>query len=378
MNEKMVLKIENLCDTMVKNIFEVITMSNIAQIDKNFIIDSKIQQPGIKFYDAETEPFKLHGIFREPDAKCFVRLPEEVSKNVSQSVLELSHHTAGGRVRFITDSPYVAINSKFSVACHMSHIAMTGSAGFDIYCNGIYENTFIPPFQVTEDGFEMLKYVGEGTKEITINFPLYACPTKLYIGLDENAKVLPPKPYKIQKPIVYYGSSITQGGCASKPGSSYQSIIERRFDCDYINLGFSGSARGEDAMAEYIAGLDMSLFVYDYDHNAPTQEHLLETHEKMFLKIREKQPNLPIIMMSRPKYVQDRDTVKRLEIIKKTYANAILRGDNNVYLLNGLQLMALVRDNGTVDNCHPTDSGFLSMSVALGDLIEQNYSKIFG
>ena len=80
--------------------------------------------------------------------------------------------------------------------------------------------------------------------------------------------------YRIKKPVVYYGSSITQGGCASKPGSSYESILSRRFDCDYINLGFSGTAKGEDEIVDYIKGLEMSVFVMDYDHNAPTTEHL--------------------------------------------------------------------------------------------------------
>ena len=170
---------------------------------------------------------------------------------------------------------------------------------------------------------------------------------------------------------MYYGSSVTQGGCASRPGMSYQGIISRRFDYDFINLGFSGNAKGEDAIAEYIKNLDMSVFVYDYDYNAPTVEHLNSTHEKMFKTIRKVNPNLPVIMMSRPKFNLTEIEEQRLNIIKTTYENAILKGDKNVYLLDGKKLTELCKNDGTVDNCHPTDLGFFSMAKAVGDIIEK-------
>ena len=170
---------------------------------------------------------------------------------------------------------------------------------------------------------------------------------------------------------MYYGSSITQGGCASRPGMSYQAIVSRRFDYDYINLGFSGNAKAEDTIIDYIKNLDMSIFIYDYDHNAPTVEHLANTHEKMFKAIREAHPNLPIIMMSRPKFKLTDLEEQRLEIIKTTYNNAIASGDKNVYLITGKELTALCGNEGTVDNCHPTDFGFASMAKAVGDVIEK-------
>ena len=98
--------------------------------------------------------------------------------------------------------------------------------------------------------------------------------------------------------MVFYGHSITQGACATRPGNAYPSILSRKYGFDFINLGFSGSAKGEDAMAEYIASLDMGAFVYDYDHNAPNAEQLLKTHEKMFKTIRKAHPSMPIVIMS--------------------------------------------------------------------------------
>ena len=84
--------------------------------------------------------------------------------------------------------------------------------------------------------------------------------------------------YRDMKPVLYYGSSITQGGCCSRPGNTYQAVVSRRLNIDFVNLGFSGNARGERAMAEYVAAQPMSAFAFDYDHNAPSVEHLKNTH----------------------------------------------------------------------------------------------------
>jgi hypothetical protein len=115
----------------------------------------------------------------------------------------------------------------------------------------------------------------------------------------------------------------------------------------------------------------MSVFVYDYDRNAPTIEHLENTHERMFRFIREAKPDLPIVLMSRPKYRLTDDEKQRFDIIKKTYENAVAAGDTNVYLIDGGTLMALAKDDGTVDDCHPNDLGFASIAKAVGDLLEK-------
>ena len=344
-------------------------MRNIAELDENFKVGTAIAREGMKLFDAEKAPFSIHGVFREGEK--FRRLPESVAKTVNNGVLGLHANTAGGRLRFRTDSPYVAIIAKMGSLGKMSHFTYTGAIGFDLYADNRYVGSFIPPHGIT-DGYESILNLGERTsREITINFPLYSEVEKLVIGLDGDAVIEAPTPYKTEKPVVFYGSSITQGGCASRPGTCYQSIVSRRFDFDFINLGFSGNAKGEDNIADYIASLDMSAFVYDYDHNAPTVEHLAKTHERMFLKIRAKNSTLPIIMMSRPKHFLTADEQRRLEIIRATYNNAIRAGDKNVYLLDGAALTALSGNEGTVDNCHPTDFGFASMAKALGDLMEE-------
>lgn len=343
-------------------------MKSIADVDKNFKVETNIEREGLKFFNPEKAPFKIHGVFREGD--CLRRMPGEIAKSVSEGVFYLHFHTAGGRVRFITDSPYIAINAELHMADPMTHFAHSGVAGFDVYVNEegeqLYRGTFRPSSH-NEASFEgIIDLCGKEEKklrEITVNMPLYGGIKSLYIGLDESSKIEAPSEYRISKPVVYYGSSITQGGCASRPGMAYQAIISRAIDCDFINLGFSGNAKGEQEMTDYIKELDMSLFVMDYDHNAPSIEHLEATHEKMFKCIRKAQPELPVLIMSRPKYYLSDEEKKRLEIVKATYDNAVKAGDKNVYFIDGSTLMNdEIKDNGTVDDCHPTDLGFFSMA----------------
>ena len=124
-------------------------------------------------------------------------------------------------------------------------------------------------------------------------------------------------------------------------------------------------------MVEYISGLDMSVFVMDYDHNSPSEEHLQSTHEKMFLKIRERNKELPIIIMPRPKRYLSPFEKRRFEIIKATYKNAIARGDKNVYFISNTELTRICKNEGTVDGTHPTAFGFFSMALAVEKVLKK-------
>lgn len=348
-------------------------MADITKVDPNFKVSNEVKRDKLAFYDAEEAPFRIYGVKKENGK--FRRLPEAVAKSVNEGVYSLHANTAGGRVRFVTDSEFVAIHAEIENIPDFPHMPRTGACGLDLYAaeNGVdkYRGSFVPPFYM-EGGYESIISLGDNKEKlITINFPLYSDLTKLYVGISEDAVLKEAPDYTYETPVVYYGSSITQGGCAARPGNCYQHILTRKLDCNHINLGFSGSARAEDEMIEWLKNMEMKVFVLDYDHNAPVVEHLRATHEKLFQAVRESQPELPIIIMARPKYDLNEDDTARLEVIKTTYEHAIAAGDRNVYFLDGPTLMADIEDGGTVDNCHPTDSGFASMARAIYPVLKE-------
>lgn len=343
-------------------------MKNIAEIDRNFDIPLTVNKTDIAFYSALSERFSLHGLIYENNS--FRRMPKAIAQTVSNNVRHLSRNTAGGRLRFRTDSSCVIIHAKMPHIGKMSHFALCGSSGFDLYVDNEYHASFLPPFSVSDGYQSLVDFKSSRMREITLHFPLYSDVSELYIGLDNTAAIEAPAPYQIEKPIVCYGSSITQGGCASRPGNAYPAILSRRLNAESLNLGFTGNAKGEPNMAEYIKQLPMSAFVCDYDHNAPTPEHLKNTHETMFRIIRASQPDLPIIMLSRPKYSLNDEEKERLAIIRQTYENALESGDKNVYFIDGPTLMQYAKNEGTVDGCHPTDYGFYSMAETLLSLLK--------
>jgi len=189
-------------------------------------------------------------------------------------------------------------------------------------------------------------------------------------GLSGNAEILPPKPYRFDRPVAYYGHSITQGGCASRAGNSYPNIVGRRLNVDFINLGFSGNCKGEEEMAKYIAGLEMQALVMDYDHNAPNLEHLQATHELFFKIIRERNPDLPVIFMTstaQARFFDDQEG--RKEVIRTTYENALTAGDKNVYFIDGSKIYDGC-DAATVEGCHANDLGFWLQAGVVGKILE--------
>ena len=342
---------------------------DIAKIDRNFAVEVTVQREGLVFHDPREHPFALYGLFYRDG--MYRRMPEDVAKSVSEFVGLQHTYCAGGRVRFVTDSPYIAIHAEFGRVCRMSHFPLTGSRGFDLYQDGIYRKTFVPPWY-EEAGFESIYDVQEtGMHEYLLHFPTYSEMPAFYIGLAEGCNIRPAPAYRLSKPVVFYGSSITQGGCSSRPGNAYSNIISRRLDVDHINLGFSGNAKGEMEMAEHIASLDMAAFVSDYDYNAPNAEHLAATHERLFQCVRKAHPDIPILLLPRPKFYPSAEDQERAAIVRRTYENAIAAGDRNVYFLSGPELMALCGNEGTVDGVHPTDFGFYSMAKAIGDVLEK-------
>ena len=336
------------------------------------------------YIDVRKEPFSLHG-FCEP----FRRVPADVAAATSETVEVLSKVTAGGRVRFRTTSDFIVVHAEVDELRGGMTSSFVATSSFDIFMKEKGEHRFrgifIPSQGEGKSYIESrLKYGNNIMKDITIDFPLDASIKEFYIGLREGSELLAATPYKYATPIVFYGSSIVHGG-GLRPCSPYSSMISRRFDTDFVNLGFGGGAKAEPAIMEYIAKQKMSVLVYDYDHNAPTPEYLEETHYAGYKIFREKQPKTPVIFASRPDYHSSmytlgaydlRENEKRRKIIFESYCRALGEGDRNVYFVDGSKMFPeYCREDCTVDGCHPTELGYHFMANAFGEVIKELLEK---
>lgn len=350
---------------------------DIAKIDKNFEAQ-KIGNVDFRFYDVKKAPFKVEGLPWRKEGGAFSRLPDGVTaENTSSGVMGLANHTTGVAVRFATDSKSIAV--KFTTGFgFMGHMANTGSSGFDLYIrqdNGKYR--FIKNFhQRNLNEMGKVAYMELGAnfydskmREFAVFFPRYCSVKSFEIGVLPDAKIVAPAAHKTEKPIVFYGSSITQGGCSSRPSTVYTGKLCRRFDAEEINLGFSGNAKGEPILAEKIGDIPMSVFVFDYDYNSPSTPHLKKTHETFFKIFRKKQPNTPVIFMTRCSW----PSPDRVDVIRTTYENALKNGDTNVYFVDCSKIFEPYGgiDECTVDSCHPTDLGFHIMFKAVEPIVEK-------
>lgn len=353
----------------------------ISEIDKNLALDIVTSDENTVFMDVSKEPFQVTGVLLPtPEEPYYRRMPQELADRVSKGVSELNHHTAGGRVRFRTDSPYISLHSVQSAVCLMNHMAVCGIGGFDLYAKAddddeelqeYYVGTFRPPFHL-ETGYDaIVRLPDRRMRTFTLNMPLYGGVNELYLGFDRESVIEAP-PAQRYKPVAYYGSSITQGGCASRPGNSYQGILSRALDCGQVNLGFSGNGMGEPEVAEYIAGMQLSAFVMDLDNNCHSAEQLRQVHEPFFQIIRKAQPKLPVIFVSRPPLMGSTDNPARIEVILETYNKALAAGDKHVYFINGSEFFdAFAGDAATVDGCHPNDYGFVLMALGILPVLEK-------
>ena len=326
----------------------------------------------MKWYHLTDPALSLEGLaLSDREGRRYWRLPADVIDQVNSGVSEVAKVPSGARVRFATDSRRIALCAVVGPAGYIKNVGAIGKCGLAGYVDGEWHYVVYP---VASDAEEMTgAYDLDGKMhEHTVYLPLFTPLYDLMIGLDDDAQVKPPRPYAVQKPIVFYGSSITNGASATHAGNAYVSIVCRRLDASFLNLGFSGSARGEESIARYIAGLDMSLFVMDYDHNAPDAAHLEATHER-FRIVREAQPALPIALISKPDFdIDPEGNAARRAVIRRTYEHALAAGDARVRFIDGETLFGTTeRRDCLVDGTHPNDLGFRRMANAITPVLRE-------
>lgn len=353
---------------------------DIEKLDKNLVPNGDTNRPDAVFLSIREEPFQLYGMYDPKNQKPFVRIPHEVTDQVGWGYTLMNSMLAGARARFKTDSEYIILKvTTPSITPYTTGGTITSMKGFDLYIKDAcgkerYYASFRPPVAF-EEGYESIVNLPTGMKDITLYFPMYNQIDDVYVGIQEKAVLTEGSPYKYQKPIFVYGSSITQGCCTSRCGNVYSSIIGRILDANTWNFGASGSAKGQIPTAEFIGDQDLAAFVYDYDHNAPNAAFLRDTHEKFFRVIRDKNPNLPVVFLSKPDS-GDPERAERKEIIRQTYENAKAAGDQNVYFIDGETLIVGEEgDVGMADGTHPNDFGQLLMAKGIAPVLQEILDK---
>lgn len=337
------------------------------------------QKDTIRYVDAST--FRIIGQAKTEGLESpYDRLPVYLKDSIRKELWDLGKNSSGVAVRFRTDSKRITARWEVLNNMWMNHMTPTGIKGLDLYAleNGKWifvgsarpghaKGTFTSQFITDTDG---------SMREYMLYLPLYDGATKVEIGVYGKAQIEAPQvdsPIR-EKPVVVYGTSITQGGCASRPGMSYTSILSRRMNREFINLGFSGNGRLDEEIARLMASVDASCYVLDNMANCTAA--MLDRLEGFVKILRQAHPDTPIVLLGNAHYTFVRfNTVSAGEVKEKDARlvdlyRELRQGDPNIYYLPGEDLIG-DDDEATVDGTHFTDLGFMRMSDNLYPALER-------
>lgn len=385
----------------------------IEQIDKNFK-PSGVSSNDLVWKNCNQPPFDVRGVFYSKEDNAYMRFPVKEAEKIGLGYMVYADSSAGGRIRFTTNSPKIAIKVVARVAEGVvsSSSSITNLYGISVYngrkfvgkiapeLKGILDAVGDTPFtyfagaetaytrmQDFRDGKYKVEYAGEISfakhtdlkppYNITLCLPLYGGVREVLVGVQEGFDVLEPPKYKHDKYICFYGSSITHGGCATRPGTDYVNLLSQMLDSDVYNTGLTGSATASQSAIDYLSKLDPSIYVLDYDHNSPSPEHYAKTHYPLYKGIRKAHPDTPIVFVTRvgaDYYLSE--YLQRIDVVKETMKKAKEEGDNNVYFIDGSKIFPfMLGGDCTIDGCHPNDHGFMLMANAFYPVLKNILEK---
>lgn len=312
------------------------------------------------------------------------RLPAKAEGVVRPPVWSLSRHSAGICVRFITDA--TTIQARWTLTSErldMPHMPATGVSGLDLYVktqDGVWRWLGTGRPSRIANTATLASGLPDGRREYMLYLPLYNGVSEVAIGLPADKELARADARRDgngqpKKPIVFYGTSITQGGCASRTGMVHTAILGRWLDYPVINLGFSGNGKMEPEMADLLAELDPAVYVLDCLPNMVADE-LTERVEPFVHKLRKVHPDTPILLVEDRTYQnafliprqRERNETSRAAL-RKAYKNLQAAGVKNLYYLPGEHLLG-DDGEGTVDSSHPTDLGFLRQAEAFQKILK--------
>ena len=332
----------------------------------------------IKYYGEES--FLLEGTFIHDSLKenRYDRLPASYKEIVREPVWDLSKHSSGLSIRFLSNSSVITAKWEVLNNFSMDHMPDTGIKGVDLYFKDNdewqYINTGVPVGFNNE--YKLVENMDNELREYKVFLPLYDGIKNIEIGVDSLSYVKKPKSNE-KKPIVFYGTSITQGACASRPGMAHTNIISRQLDRDVINFGFSGNGRMEEPIANLISDSNPIFYVIECMPNMYPPDLVSSNTIPLIDTIRAKDSDTPIILVdlfTSPLTALDKNAItgtsEMNNALKTQYDKMINNGYNNIIYLETQS--ALGNDfEGTVDAVHFTDLGFIRYSDFLVKKFEE-------
>ena len=348
---------------------------DIAKYDKNMAVEGIVVTNGIKWIDGKLLP--IEGRAFNDVEHYYDRLPAGVTTNVNGGVRAMKHHTSGMQFRFSTDSKKLSFKwVPYDRNLAMDHMPATGVSGIDVYrfdakCG---RWLYVKTGRITNAKGAQMQIPWTPDTPCLVNLPLYNGVREFSLGVEPSATVsaLGPRKSGIDKPVVFYGTSITHGGCCSRPGLAFVNIVGRDLDVPVVNLGFSGSGVMEFEMSEHLARIDASCYVLDCLWNMTIKGvgRSVEVNYEPFIRnLRAKRPDVPIVMAEAcDVYCGGQDAKDKY--VKQLYDKLVAEGWKN--------LVYLPKDNmytgdleGTVDGVHPNDWGMMSLARAFGGAVRK-------
>lgn len=333
----------------------------------------------IVYHDASA--FPLLGKATEATATRYERLPDSLQHISRKPLWDLGRNSAGLALRFRSNSTCIAARWEVRGNRSMNHMTPTGIKGLDLYClqdgEWIFAGSGRPQGKVNKA--TIVKNMLPQEREYLLYLSLYDGVTSLAIGVDSLSEILQPAvdlPRR-EKPIVFYGTSILQGGCASRPGMAHTNILERRLNRECINLGFSGNALLDLEIAHLMASVDASMFVLDFVPNA-TVEQMRERADEFYSIIRRKHPHTPILFIEDPIFTHSpfdtriaKEVKDKNETLNAIFQSLKQRGEKNIYFLSSRDIIGHDGE-ATVDGIHFTDLGFMRYAEVLYPILKKH------
>ncbi|KAA5538911.1 hypothetical protein FYK55_26100 [Roseiconus nitratireducens] len=327
----------------------------------------------------DVQDWGVEGRGFEDTKKYFDRLPAAAEGVVRDAVWNLSRHSAGMLVRFRTDATEIhADHAVTSANLAMPHMPATGVSGLDLYATDDEGNwRWVAVSRPTQQHMKVSLVSGlrPGMRDYAVYLPLYNGTESLKIGVAAGARFEPIAP-RPDPPIVFYGTSITHGACASRPGMPHPAILGRRLNRPVINLGFSGNGKLEPEVGRFLVELDPCVYVLDCLPNMVADEVATRTGP-MVHQLRSAHPDVPIVLVEDRTYAdawirpsrQQRNESSR-QAFRKAHQQLVDAGVDRLFYVDGEAMLASDRDD-TTDGSHPSDLGFFHQADALEPVLRK-------